>query len=842
MYKVTCLYGGMTYTLHDPTSDVLTIYDDEVVTADNAPGSFSFSMSYDHPYLDKVVGLSSDIRVYEDSEEIFRGRPIDDGEDLYRMRKFTCEGELAFLYDSIQPRRELHNVTPLQFFRTLLTEHNAQVSNYGPIDKTFEVGVVTVVDNNDSLYRYTNRETTLDDILDKIVGRLGGHLKVRKSGTRRYLDILADVDTVEQPIQLGENLIDYARDTDYTNVATACIPLGAMLEETEIAALDAYLTIESVNDGSDTIQINSAVERYGFICKIVQFDDITVPANLKTAGLRWLTDEQYANMTLDLTAVDLHTLGYDVTPIRANTKVRVVSEPHGMDRYFDVSQRTYHLTQPEADTVTFGSSYKARSYTSASASKNSAVKAHIEQARQTIDAVIEGERDNISNIINQATHGYVVLDPNDGPERILIMDTNSVSTAQKMWKWDMNGLAYSKTGINGPWGTAITMNGEISASYIVTGELDAKLIKVGRITDATGNNFWDMETGEFQLASTTKVGNSTIAKASDLESLVVSTDVEYGNSDSVSVAPTTWTTHASWEQGKYLWTRTKMTLEDGTVQYSAARRIANGNGIGVSKVTEQYYLSTSNTTQEGGSWVESQPTWVSGRYYWTRSKIDWADGTTTYTSPLLARALTSGNQSTNDLDDSFNQQKIFNRLTNNGETQGIYLSNGKLYINATYIATGILADVNNNTTFNLSTGALTMKKGSIDLGNGSFSVDVNGHLTAGGAELANAKLLHSVDIGFGAYGDTLHITIDGSRITGMDGNTTYGYIDFDGVMADGEGPIIYGKKYIHLYASQIHVQNNSSTIYTTFSGTKTFVTSASGNTATYRFVNGLLVG
>lgn len=110
MYKVTCLYGGTTYTLHDPTSDVLRIYNDQIETEDSKPGSFQFSVSYDHPYLDKIVGLSSDIRVYDGTEEIFRGRPIDDGEDLYRERTFKCEGELAFLYDSIQPRRELHKI------------------------------------------------------------------------------------------------------------------------------------------------------------------------------------------------------------------------------------------------------------------------------------------------------------------------------------------------------------------------------------------------------------------------------------------------------------------------------------------------------------------------------------------------------------------------------------------------------------------------------------------------------------------------------------------------------------------------------------------------------------
>lgn len=517
MYKVTCLYNGTTYILHDPNSDELKIYNDTVVTEDNSPGSFEFTMSYDHPYLDKVVGLSSDIRVYDGDEEIFRGRPIDDGEDLYRARTFKCEGELAFLYDSIQPRRELHNVTVLQFFTLMLEEHNSQVINKGPIDKTFEVGTVTVLDSNDSLYRYTNRETTLDDIGDKLINRLGGHLKIRKSNGKRYLDYLAEIETVsDQPIQLGENLLDYAKDTDYTQIATACIPLGALQEETEIAALDAYLTIATVNNGSDTIQINNAVQNYGFICKVLHFDDITVPANLKAAGQNWLQDGQYEQMTLNLTAVDLHTLGYDLQPIRINSQIRVISTPHGMNRYFEVSKRTYHLTHPESDTVTFGKSETKKSYTSSSHNKVSAVQNHAEQIRQNIDAVIDDERANVSNILNQATHGYVVLDPNSGPERILIMNANTVSAARKMWKWDMNGLGYSSNGINGPWGVAITMNGAISADYITTGTLTASIIKAGILRDTQNKNYWNMETGAFSLSATTTIGGKTVSKiASD---------------------------------------------------------------------------------------------------------------------------------------------------------------------------------------------------------------------------------------------------------------------------------------------------------------------------------------
>ena len=292
MYKVICFYGGRNYALHDPESNDLRVFDDELETEDSHPGSFRFSVSFDHPYIDKIVGLSSDIRVYDGDEEIFRGRPVSDSEDLYRTRTFLCEGELAFLYDSIQPRRELHDITPAAFFTLLIEEHNRQVADHGPIDKTFHVGNVTVADDeNTTLFRYTNRETTLDDIQDKIIDRLGGHLRVRLENGVRYLDLIAENDLPEsdQTISLGENLLDYAKETDYTEIATACIPLGAPLEETEIAALDAYLTIAEVNDGSEILRLDKAIEKYGLILKTLELGDYTVPANLKAAGEKWLT-------------------------------------------------------------------------------------------------------------------------------------------------------------------------------------------------------------------------------------------------------------------------------------------------------------------------------------------------------------------------------------------------------------------------------------------------------------------------------------------------------------------------------------------------------------------------
>ena len=67
-------------------------------------------------------------------------------------------------------------------------------------------------------------------------------------------------------------------------------------------------------------------------------------------------------------------------------------------------------------------------------------------------------------------------------------------------------------------------------------------------------------------------------------------------------------------------------------------------GRGVSSIQNQYYLSTSNTEQTGGSWSNTMPSYAANHYYWTRSHIIWDDGSTpTDTTPVLDNALTDAN-------------------------------------------------------------------------------------------------------------------------------------------------------------------------------------------------------
>lgn len=104
----------------------------------------------------------------------------------------------------------------------------------------------------------------------------------------------------------------------------------------------------------------------------------------------------------------------------------------------------------------------------------------IKSIQQSFAATDKKITNNYTALLNEIAHatalitgadgGYVVMDPSENPSRILIMDTADKNTAKKVWQWNLNGLGYSSTGINGPYETAMTMDGHINAKFL-TGEI-----------------------------------------------------------------------------------------------------------------------------------------------------------------------------------------------------------------------------------------------------------------------------------------------------------------------------------------------------------------------------------
>lgn len=93
--------------------------------------------------------------------------------------------------------------------------------------------------------------------------------------------------------------------------------------------------------------------------------------------------------------------------------------------------------------------------------------------------------DNATALITGASGGHVVLhSTTEGgpPEEILIMNTDDITTATKVWRWNSGGLGYSSTGYAGTYGLAMTMDGAIVASKITSGKIQGSQIEAGAIS------------------------------------------------------------------------------------------------------------------------------------------------------------------------------------------------------------------------------------------------------------------------------------------------------------------------------------------------------------------------
>ena len=478
------------HVLYIPGDDEAVLIDPVLELALGKSGTFSARVPKINPLYEKLKALDSTVRVERDGVALFYGRILSVERDFYGTKSITCEGELAFLLDSVQEPSEFHDISPRAFLETLIAKHNNQMAKDGAHNKRFTVGQVTVTDPNDSLYRYTNWETTLDAITDKLVKGLGGFLRVRHVGEVRYLDYLAESDnTNTQVIEFGENLLDYTDTLLAEDIATRVIPLGKRLETSSIAALEEYTTIKSVNSGKTYVESPSAIQNFGIVTKTVSFENVSVPANLKKKAENYLKDSQFADVTLTLTAVDLHLVHADMEAMKIGDRIRVISPPHGMDRFFPLTRLSLALDRPESSSVTLGTEVKA-GLSERSISENKELVERIERLPTQSDT-LRLAKDNATALITAATTGHVVTRKNE----ILIMDTADKNTAKKVWRWNVNGLGYSKTGYNGYYGTAITMNGAIVADYITTGTLNADLIRAGTLKDRAGNISWSMSTG-----------------------------------------------------------------------------------------------------------------------------------------------------------------------------------------------------------------------------------------------------------------------------------------------------------------------------------------------------------
>ena len=108
-------------------------------------------------------------------------------------------------------------------------------------------------------------------------------------------------------------------------------------------------------------------------------------------------------------------------------------------------------------------------------------KKYVEKQKEETTTALEQAIINATQLITGNQGGYIVMSPSEKPQEIFIMDTPDMTTARKVWRWNLSGLGYSSTGINGPFALAMTMDGAIVADFITAGTINGALIKAGSV-------------------------------------------------------------------------------------------------------------------------------------------------------------------------------------------------------------------------------------------------------------------------------------------------------------------------------------------------------------------------
>ena len=246
------------------------------------------------------------------------------------------------------------------------------------------------------------------------------------------------------------------------------------------------LDIKSVNNNLDYVSDSIAVSNFGWIYKTVVWDDVTDANILKSKGEKYLTDSQFDNLVIEITALDMHLIDNNEMSIRLSDKIRIVSKPHGLkDKYFRLTKQTINLNNPENNTITLGKEEHISLSAKTVQANNDVLKAM--EKITPASTILKQAKENASALINgNGENGYVVLHENEKGVvyEILVMDTPDINTATKIWRWNQNGLGYANSkDANGNWefDLAMTIDGQIVADFITTGSMNCDRLKGGTI-------------------------------------------------------------------------------------------------------------------------------------------------------------------------------------------------------------------------------------------------------------------------------------------------------------------------------------------------------------------------
>lgn len=149
--------------------------------------------------------------------------------------------------------------------------------------------------------------------------------------------------------------------------------------------------------------------------------------------------------------------------------------------------------------------------------KSSVKKGQAEATEQLKKAIA-----NATSLITGHSGGYVVLNPAEKPQEILILDTPTIDEAVNVWRWNSGGLGYSSTGYNGEYSLAMTMDGAIVADFISTGILNGALLQADSVQSSAISQHYKAEVTNEIGETASSIEQAFVAADEQLLSLITS--------------------------------------------------------------------------------------------------------------------------------------------------------------------------------------------------------------------------------------------------------------------------------------------------------------------------------
>ncbi|HBI1970389.1 TPA: phage tail protein [Enterococcus faecalis] len=334
------------------------------------------------------------------------------------------------------------------------TTHQFTAKQVGPID-----AIIGSNNGNQNLTGVTGGELEMDNFNLKLVKQIGSD-----NGFR---------------IDFGVNLEAIDEDYDDESIINSLFLIGGVpdndYDQDKEPITHGFLEIAGVNDSNRRIG-----KRENSECKTVE--------ELKEWGQSLFDKDRIhepkVTHTISMVALE-HTLEYEdiyeeLSSLHFGDVAHVRAKEVGIEVTERMVEYTWFPTLGKFKDIVLGNDLSL--YTSTANNQTQELKRKIDNRTETL----------VQNVLNATawitgnSGGHVVFRPEKAPSEILIMDTNKVATAKRVWRWNLNGLGYSDNGVNGPFGLAMTSKGEIVADFIKVGIIDVNVLQTS-FNKATGD-------------------------------------------------------------------------------------------------------------------------------------------------------------------------------------------------------------------------------------------------------------------------------------------------------------------------------------------------------------------